>query len=74
MRYTTEKVEQASAMIAESERRILRQRRRVEKLLVERQPADDAQAQLLIMEQSLLEMTRYLMTLVQDLEGSDVSL
>ena len=74
MRYTTEKVEQASAMVAESERRILRQRRRVEKLLVERQPADDAQAQLLIMEQSLLEMTRYLTTLVQDLEGSDVSL
>jgi hypothetical protein len=61
-------------MIAESERRILRQRRRVEKLLYDRQPADEAQAQLLIMEDSLLELNRYLTALVKDLNPADVGL
>jgi hypothetical protein len=74
MQHTSETIAQAKAMIAESERRILRQRRRVEKLLYDRQPADEAQAQLLIMEDSLLELNRYLTTLVKDLNPADVSL
>ena len=74
MQYASEKIEQAKAMIAENERRILRQRRRVEKLRYDRQPADEAQAQLLIMEDSLLELNRYLTTLVNDLNPADVSL
>lgn len=72
MQDTSEKIEQAKAMIAESERRILRQRRRVEKLLYDRQPADEAQAQLLIMEDSLLELNCQLTALVKDLNPADV--
>jgi len=74
MKYTSERVESTKAKIVESEQRIGRQRRRVEKLLIDRHPAEEAQAQLLIMEQSLLAMTRYLKTLIADLERGDLSL
>jgi hypothetical protein len=74
MEYTSERIESTKAKIAESEQRIVRQRRRVEKLLFDRHPAEEAQAQLLIMEQSLLAMTRFLETLVADLKGGDLSL
>jgi hypothetical protein len=74
MQYTTQKIEQARNNIAQTEQRILRQRRRVEKMLVERHPADEAQAQLLIMEQSLISMTRFLKTLERELEVGDLSL
>lgn len=74
MRYSTEKIEQTRNNIALTEQRIVRQRRRVEKMLVERHPADEAQAQLLIMEQSLISMTRFLKTLERDLEMGDLSL
>jgi len=74
MQYTTEKIEQTRNNIAQTEQRIARQRRRVEKMLVERHPADEAQAQLLIMEQSLIAMARYLKILVADLEAADPSL
>src|SRR3954453_19457647 len=74
MQYTTQKIEQTRNNIADSEQRVLRQRRRVEKMLVERHPADEAQAQLLIMEQSLLSMTRFLKNLERDLELGDISL
>lgn len=74
MQYTTEKIEQTRNNIVQAEQRILRQRRRVEKMLVERHPADEAQAQLLIMEQSLIAMTRFLKTLERDLELGDLSL
>ena len=74
MEFTTEKIERARSNIAETEQRILRQRRRVEKMLVERHPADEAQAQLLIMEQSLLSMTRFLTNLERDLKLGDLSL
>jgi hypothetical protein len=69
MEYKSQKVEQAKAMVAESERRILRQRRRVEKLLYDGQPTDEAQAQLLIMEESLIEMTRFLAALLKGIDG-----
>jgi hypothetical protein len=67
MQYTTQKIEQTRANVVQAEQRVVRQRRRVEKMLVERHPADEAQAQLLIMEQSLISMTRYLKTLERDL-------
>jgi hypothetical protein len=71
MQYATEKIAQARNNIAETEQRILRQRRRVEKMLVERHPADEAQAQLLIMEQSLMSMVRFLANLERDIEMGD---
>ena len=74
MQFTTEKIEQARSNIVETEQRILRQRRRVEKMLIERHPADEAQAQLLIMEQSLISMTRFLKNLERDLQLNDLSL
>ena len=74
MEFTTEKIEQTRNNIAQAEQRIVRQRRRVEKMLVERHPADEAQAQLLIMEQSLIAMTRFLKNLERDLEMGDLSL
>ena len=74
MEFTTEKIERARSNIVQTEQRILRQRRRVEKMLVERHPADEAQAQLLIMEQSLISMTRFLKNLERDLELGDLSL
>lgn len=74
MQFTTEKIEEARNHIVQTEQRIARQRRRVEKMLVERHPADEAQAQLLIMEQSLLSMTRFLKNLERDLELGDISL
>ena len=74
MQFTTEKIERTRGNIVETEQRILRQRRRVEKMLVERHPADEAQAQLLIMEQSLIAMTRFLKNLERDLQMNDLSL
>lgn len=74
MQSTTDKIESTRADVVQAEQRIQRQRRRVEKLLVERHPADEAQAQLLIMEQSLISMTRFLKALERDLEVDDLSL
>lgn len=73
MEFTTQTIETARSNIAETEQRILRQRRRVEKMLVERHPADEAQAQLLIMEQRLLSMTHSLTSLERDHELAGVS-
>lgn len=74
MEYNSEKIERTRADVVQAEQRILRQRRRVEKMLVERHPADEAQAQLLIMEQSLISMTRFLKNLERELEISNLSL
>ena len=74
MKYTTEKIEQTKAKMLQTEQRIVRQRRRVEKMLIERHPADEAQAQLLIMEQSLIAMARFLKNLERDLEMGNLSL
>jgi hypothetical protein len=72
MQYTTEKIEQTRANVLQTEQRIVRQRRRVEKMLIERHPADEAQAQLLIMEQSLIAMTRFLKNLERALEVDEL--
>lgn len=74
MQFTAEKIEQARSNMVQTEQRILRQRRRVEKMLIERHPADEAQAQLLVMEQSLISMARFLKTLERELEVKDLSL
>jgi hypothetical protein len=68
MKYTTPQVESARANVIQTEQRIVRQRRRVEKMLIERCPADEAQARLLVMEQSLIAMTRFLKFLERDLD------
>jgi hypothetical protein len=73
MKFTTQKIEETRGNVVEAEQRIVRQRRRVEKLLVERNAADEAQAQLLIMEQSLIAMTRYLKILERDLAVEDAA-
>jgi hypothetical protein len=73
MQFNMEKIERTRDTIVDTEQRILRQRRRVEKMLVERHPADEAQAQLLIMEQSLIAMTRFLKSLERELEVRDLS-
>jgi hypothetical protein len=73
MDFTTEKIEQTRNHIVQTEQRIARQRRRVEKMLVERHPADEAQAQLLIMEQSLISMMRFLKNLERDLALGSLS-
>jgi hypothetical protein len=72
MQYTTDKIEQTRANVLQTEQRIVRQRRRVEKMLIERHPADEAQAQLLIMEQSLIAMTRFLKNLERALEVDEL--
>jgi hypothetical protein len=73
MQFSTKKLEEARQNVVEAEQRLLRQRRRVEKMLVERHPADEAQAELLIMEQSLLSMVRFLKGLERDQETGAVS-
>ena len=73
MEFTAEKIEQTRSNMVQTEQRILRQRRRVEKMLIERHPADEAQAQLLVMEQSLISMARFLKTLERELEVVDLS-
>jgi hypothetical protein len=72
MKYTTERIEQTRANVLQTEQRIVRQRRRVEKMLIERHPADEAQAQLLIMEQSLIAMTRFLKNLERAMEVDEL--
>lgn len=68
-----DQIEHTKAQIVDAEQRIGHERRRVEKKLVERHPADEAQAKLLIMEQSLIAMTRYLQKLVSGFEGTEPS-
>jgi len=67
MKYTTQKIEVSRGRIQEQETRITRQRAKIERALAERHPADELQARLLIMEQSLLCMVRFLRFLERDL-------
>ena len=67
MRYTSEQFERARAALLDSEQRLVRQRRRVEKLTLDRQPAEQAQALLKVMEETVLSMKRYLEILEKDL-------
>jgi vacuolar-type H+-ATPase subunit D/Vma8 len=69
MKYTSKRIETARESIVDTEQRIQRQRRRIEKLLVERHPADEAQAHLVILEDSLVAMKRLLEALERDFES-----
>lgn len=69
MKYTTQRVEVSRGIVKEQEARVVLQRQKVEKAAADRHPADEAQARLLIMEQSLLSMKRFLQFLERDLEA-----
>jgi hypothetical protein len=70
MRYTNRTIAGSQARISEAEGRVARQREVVERLENDHHPADNAVALLLVMEQSLLSMKRFLTTLERDLEQS----
>jgi hypothetical protein len=72
MRYTTQKIEVARGQLVLAEQQVAVQRRRAEEAGAARGgPAADAWARLLIMEQSLLAMARFLRFLERDLEGDE---
>jgi len=68
MQYTTKRVEVTRGIVREQEGRVARQRNKVALAISNRQPADDLQARLLIMEQSLISMSRFLKILERDLD------
>jgi hypothetical protein len=70
MRYTNGTIIVSQSRIVQSERRVRRQRKIVEALENAHHPADHAVALLLVMEQSLLSMKRFLATLEADLSRS----
>jgi len=67
VKYTTNKIETTRARITASERRLAAQRARIARTPRDGEMADHAQALLLIMEQSILSMKRFLKILEQDL-------
>jgi serine/threonine protein phosphatase PrpC len=70
MQHTTQKIEVSRGIINEQEARVAQQRQTVERAVADHRPADEAQARLLILEQSLLSMKRFLNFLERDLEGA----
>jgi hypothetical protein len=71
MQYTTQKIQVARGTVEVAERRVHQQRRKVQKLELEHDPAHDARARLMVMEQSLLAMVRFLKFLERDLAGDE---
>jgi hypothetical protein len=67
MEYTSKRVEATRGRVRDQEKRIARQREKIERAIIDRHPADELQARLLIMEQSLIAMARFLRNLEQDL-------
>ena len=70
MQYTKRTLVVAQSRVSEAEGRATRQRDVVDRLKNVGHPADNAIALLLVMEQSLLSMKRFLATLERDLELS----
>jgi hypothetical protein len=70
MRYTNRTIVVSQARILEAEGSVAYQRKIIERLQSACHPADDAVALLLVMEQSLLSMKRFLSTLERELEQS----
>ena len=68
MQYTTMQFEVSRGIVREQEASGVHQRKKVLKAIAERDPADELQARLLIMEQSLISMTRFLKILERDLQ------
>jgi hypothetical protein len=73
MEYTTKKVEVSRGIVRAQEKRVSRQREKLRQAIADRHPADTLQARLLIMEQSLICMVRFLKALERDLTD-DLSL
>jgi hypothetical protein len=67
MEYTTKKIELSRGAVRAQEKRVARQRAKVEQAMAHRHPADELQARLLIMEQSLISMARFLRVLERDI-------
>ena len=70
MRYTKRTLVVAQSTVSEAEQRVARQRDVVKQQADSRHPSVDATALLLVMEQSLLSMKRFLAILERDLELS----
>jgi len=70
MEYTTRRIEVSRRIVRAQEKRVAQQRQKVALALADRDAADELQARLLVMEQSLIAMTRFLKTLERDLKGS----
>jgi len=68
MEYTTKKIEDGRRIVRDQEQRVARQRANLAQAVADRHPADELQARLLIMEQSLLCMARFLRNLERDLQ------
>jgi hypothetical protein len=73
MEYTTKKAEVSRGIVRAQEKRVARQRERLRQAIADCHPADELQARLLIMEQSLICMARFLKSLERDLTD-DLSL
>jgi hypothetical protein len=73
MQFTTKRIEAGRTVVREQEQRVVLQRRKVQQALADRHPADEIQAQLLIMEQSLLSMVRFL-TIIERDAADEISL
>lgn len=67
MEYTSKGVEVIRGRIRDQEKRVARQREKIGRAITHRHPADELQARLLVMEQSLIAMARFLRNLEQDL-------
>jgi hypothetical protein len=67
MRYTSKKLEVSRGIVREQEARVTKQRKMLESAHANRHPVDDLQGRLVVMEQSLLAMTRFLLILELDL-------
>jgi hypothetical protein len=67
MEYTTKKIEATRGRLREQEVRVAHQRKKVQQAVADRDPADELHARLLIMEQSLVAMARFLKILERDL-------
>jgi hypothetical protein len=67
MEYATKKIKLSRGAVRAQEARVARQRAKVEQAMANRHPADELQARLLIMEQSLIAMARFLRGLERDL-------
>jgi len=67
MEYTTKKIEATRGRLREQEVRVAHQRKKVQQAVTDRDPADELHARLLIMEQSLVAMARFLKILERDL-------
>jgi hypothetical protein len=69
MEYTTKRIEVTRGIVREQEARVAQQWRKVMEFRAAHDPADELQARLLIMEQSLIAMTRFLKILEWDVRG-----